>query len=414
MHLSKTRYWDFIQCPRKFYFSEIISHKDDGVSAQKNKTSLPLIRHEIVRENITHYLAGEDDLDPITVEASVENKLTKYGFEPGSVNSEVGIILNCINQFVDNSDDILDNYSVDYLYSGQPNEFIYKNTTFMCMPEIVLKADDHLRILSLKTGQSNYWNEEEYKIKASNLIFWARSAKKHFHEIAVEDIYLREGCNKISLDISDDELSHILYETSSIREYYAKSRDERHFPAHPSYKSCRFCSYDESCGLNSFNEYLDYDYDFSVHIPPFEPVNIEEQIFLSHDSNDKQGIVRPFARALEAQNIPSWLDEININWGASLVENLSNAISHCKYSVCFLSKGYIEKVWAHAEMKALLMKEMQKKESKILPIMINKNEAEFIFEKIPFLSDKKYLTWDQGLPTLITQLKLHLKKNRKK
>jgi hypothetical protein len=125
-------------------------------------------------------------------------------------------------------------------------------------------------------------------------------------------------------------------------------------------------------------------------------------VFLSHASIDKNDIIKPFVKVLENREITYWLDEAELRWGHSLLEQISNGLQKSEFVIVFITDEFLSRNWAQAELKTALSEEISSGQIKVLPIMIC--EPEKCFAKYPFLRDKKYLSWNDGLNTIINEL----------
>ena len=94
----------------------------------------------------------------------------------------------------------------------------------------------------------------------------------------------------------------------------------------------------------------------------------ENDVFLSHASEDKDAIARPLKEALEARGLTVWFDEIKIKVGQSIRLEIEKGITHARFGVVILSPDFFAKQWTQAELDALFSKKMASGENVILPI----------------------------------------------
>ncbi len=94
----------------------------------------------------------------------------------------------------------------------------------------------------------------------------------------------------------------------------------------------------------------------------------ENDVFLSHASEDKEDIARPLKEALEARGLTVWFDEIQIKVGQSIRQEIEKGITHARFGVVILSPEFFAKQWTQAELDALFSKKMSSGENMILPI----------------------------------------------
>lgn len=94
----------------------------------------------------------------------------------------------------------------------------------------------------------------------------------------------------------------------------------------------------------------------------------DNDVFLSHASEDKDDIARPLKEALEARGLTVWFDEIQIKVGQSIRQEIEKGITHARFGVVILSPEFFAKQWTQAELDALFSKKMNSGENMILPI----------------------------------------------
>lgn len=99
-----------------------------------------------------------------------------------------------------------------------------------------------------------------------------------------------------------------------------------------------------------------------------EPFASENDVFLSHASEDKDDIARPLKEALEARGLSVWFDEIRIKVGQSIRQEIEKGIAHARFGVVILSPDFFAKQWTQAELDALFSKKMSTGENLILPV----------------------------------------------
>ena len=127
-------------------------------------------------------------------------------------------------------------------------------------------------------------------------------------------------------------------------------------------------------------------------------------VFLSHANVDKEKYVRPLVELLEQREITYWLDEAEIRWGGSLLDQISQGLLKSRYVLFFLSDSFLGRPWPEAELRTALNKEISSGEIRVLPIMLC--DVEKCLERHPFLRDKKWITWEIGINAIINQLEL--------
>lgn len=90
--------------------------------------------------------------------------------------------------------------------------------------------------------------------------------------------------------------------------------------------------------------------------------------FVSHDSRDKDDVVRPLVLALGSLMCPVWYDEFSLKIGDSLSESIGRGIQTSANCILVLSRSFIENPgWTKAEFRAVINRHISG-EMRILPI----------------------------------------------
>src|SRR5262245_31295605 len=106
-------------------------------------------------------------------------------------------------------------------------------------------------------------------------------------------------------------------------------------------------------------------------------------VFLIHSSSDKP-FVRRLSHRLRNADITTWLDEVELKIGDSLLLKLSEAIGSVDFVAAVLSKNSIASSWVEKELQIAMTRELHAKRVVVLPILIDD-------VVIPnYLSDKVY------------------------
>src|SRR5262249_18107981 len=90
-------------------------------------------------------------------------------------------------------------------------------------------------------------------------------------------------------------------------------------------------------------------------------------VFISHSSEDKDELVRPLAKALQAKGVSVWYDEFSLKMGDSLRASIDYGLVNSRFGVVVLSKSFFAKHWPAQELNGLAAKEVKGKKV-ILPI----------------------------------------------
>ncbi len=115
-------------------------------------------------------------------------------------------------------------------------------------------------------------------------------------------------------------------------------------------------------------------------------------IFLSHNAKDKE-FVRKLAHDLDCHNIKVWLDEAELKIGDSLIGKIRQGIDNVDYVAVILSPNSIESRWVQQEVDVAMNLEINGKEIKVLPLMLEDCELPgFLLGKFyaDFTEERKY------------------------
>lgn len=112
----------------------------------------------------------------------------------------------------------------------------------------------------------------------------------------------------------------------------------------------------------------------------------EFDVFISHATEDKDGLVRPLADALVSHNLNVWYDEFELKLGDSLRRKIDAGLANSRFGVVVLSHAFFAKNWPQYELDGLVSREMTG-EQVILPLWHKISKSEVI-AKSPSLADK--------------------------
>lgn len=119
---------------------------------------------------------------------------------------------------------------------------------------------------------------------------------------------------------------------------------------------------------------------------------MKTSIFLSHNSADKE-FVRKLALDLECHGLRVWLDEAEMKIGDSLIEKIREGIDSVNYIAVILSPNSVESKWVQKEIDVAMTLEINGKEIKVLPLMLELCEIpSFLLGKFygDFTNNDKY------------------------
>lgn len=95
--------------------------------------------------------------------------------------------------------------------------------------------------------------------------------------------------------------------------------------------------------------------------------NVQYDVFISHASEDKESFVKDLALALIDAGINVWYDELSLEWGSGLRQQIDKGLANSRFGVVIFSEYFFAKDWPQAELDGLVSLEMSGK-SRILPI----------------------------------------------
>lgn len=126
--------------------------------------------------------------------------------------------------------------------------------------------------------------------------------------------------------------------------------------------------------------------------------------FISHDSRDKDDLVRELAREMSSLACPIWYDEYTLKGGDNLRESIESGLKEAKKCIVILSPNFLEnKKWAKAEFESIFMRELHKQENIMIPVWHNVSQEE-IYEYSPQLLGRMALSSSIGIQNLAKKL----------
>lgn len=99
------------------------------------------------------------------------------------------------------------------------------------------------------------------------------------------------------------------------------------------------------------------------------------KIFLSHASEDKQGLVLPLAVALQRYGVSVWYDSFVIQPGDSIVRSVFSGIDQSSVAAIIITPTFAKKNWTCAELDALLSKAIEAKLI-VIPVLVGVDVSE--------------------------------------
>ena len=132
--------------------------------------------------------------------------------------------------------------------------------------------------------------------------------------------------------------------------------------------------------------------------------------FISHDSRDKDEIVRELAQELSKLMCSVWYDEYSLNVGASLRESIETGLKETKNCIVVLSPNFLSNDgWGKAEFDSVFTREVLEKRNVMLPVWHNVT-VEQVYEYSPRLADKVGLNSSLCIKKLARKLANEIKK----
>ena len=117
-------------------------------------------------------------------------------------------------------------------------------------------------------------------------------------------------------------------------------------------------------------------------------------VFISHASEDKDGIVRALAQALQERGLTVWYDEFSLVIGDNLRRKIDAGLVSSRFGVVVLSPAFFAKPWAQYELDGLVTREMEGDQQIILPLWHGMGRAELAAVS-PSLANKVALRTDE-------------------
>jgi hypothetical protein len=129
----------------------------------------------------------------------------------------------------------------------------------------------------------------------------------------------------------------------------------------------------------------------------------ESKVFISHSSKDKDLIVNPLNSYLQANNIGTWLDSYEIDYGDNIYLKINDGIEKSDVGLFILTDHFFDSSsgWPLSEFSTFFM-EMMKSNKKVL--MLNAGVSP---EKMhATMKAYKYLDWANGagLPQIANEI----------
>jgi len=145
--------------------------------------------------------------------------------------------------------------------------------------------------------------------------------------------------------------------------------------------------------------------------PQYKKMNRNEsKVFISHSSKDKELIVGPLNAYLQSEDIGTWLDSYEIDYGDNIYLKVNEGIENAKIGIFILTNNFFDSAsgWPVAEFSTFFM-DLMRSNKKVL--MVNAGVDQ---DKIhAMMKAYKYLSWDdgKGLPEIANAIRRKLNSN---
>lgn len=109
-------------------------------------------------------------------------------------------------------------------------------------------------------------------------------------------------------------------------------------------------------------------------------------VFISHASEDKVGVVDSLAEALRDMGLSVWYDDFELKIGDSLRRKIDHGLRRSRFGIVVLSRAFFKKGWTNYELDGLVTRAVTG-EQILLPIWHDISKQEVI-DYSPSLADK--------------------------
>jgi hypothetical protein len=116
------------------------------------------------------------------------------------------------------------------------------------------------------------------------------------------------------------------------------------------------------------------------------PTTEEYDLFISHATEDKPGIVRALVEALQTRGVNVWYDEFELRIGDSLRRKIDQGLARNRFGLVVVSHAFFSKDWPQYELDGLVSLEMAGRQ-RILPVWHEITKEEVLSYSAP-LADK--------------------------
>lgn len=147
----------------------------------------------------------------------------------------------------------------------------------------------------------------------------------------------------------------------------------------------------------------------AVPSPPIVDSPASVDLFISHASEDKEGVARPLAEALRERGRTVWYDEFALTGGDHLIGAIDRGLLGCRYGAVILTESFFRKNWPLMEVQGLLALENRDRRKRIVPIRHNMSHADLVGHS-PLLAGRLSLSTDGGIDAVVREVERILQK----
>jgi hypothetical protein len=137
-------------------------------------------------------------------------------------------------------------------------------------------------------------------------------------------------------------------------------------------------------------------------------------VFISHASEDKEGLARPLAEGLLAAGVSVWYDEYCIRLGDDILFKIEEGLVNSQFGVIIFSPRFFEakKTWTLREYTGLVAGEDVDKGKRIIPIWHDITRDE-LYTKSPTIIHRAALkSWEMSVAEMAKKIAEHIRDGR--
>lgn len=128
-------------------------------------------------------------------------------------------------------------------------------------------------------------------------------------------------------------------------------------------------------------------------------------VFINHDSSDKEDFVDELASKLRSKGLNVWYDEFELQVGDDIEQKIQKGLQDCRYGIVVLSNNFMKNFgWAQEEFKSLKAKERHYNKRLILPIWRNDITEKQISEYNLELAERFALKENEGIDEIVDKI----------